>query len=125
MNEDPVPKTVELLKVEYHLSVVPAAAVAVNVTVPVPQRLPPVADNTTGVFTTISYGSDIIQFAPAPSLMIARNQVVAVNVPVLCVAAEPKSAGVPLTKPLVDDCHKIDPPAYPVLGAMLNVVLPL
>ena len=53
MNEDPVPKTVELLKVEYHLSVVPAAAVAVNVTVPVPQRLPPVADNTTGVFTTI------------------------------------------------------------------------
>ena len=57
--------------------------------------------------------------------MIARNQVVAVNVPVLCVAAEPKSAGVPLTKPLVDDCHKIDPPAYPVLGAMLNVVLPL
>ena len=53
MNEEPVPKTVELLKVEYHLSIVPGAAVADNVTVPVPQRLPPVAVNTAGVFTTI------------------------------------------------------------------------
>ena len=62
---------------------------------------------------------------PAPSLMIARNHVVAVNVPVLCVVPEPKPVGVPLTKPLLDDCHTILPAGYPELGDKLNVVLPL